>query len=381
MHNVTGFKDLSSMEGGEYVRRYDLLGHRRGLLLRAIDGHRLKRYGITRNSSLVSCHVAPIGGGGMVEIKAGGGKARYSNVATCHNPLCPVCGRRIMAVRSDEVRAAMHGHMQAGGECYMVTLTIRHTRADGLAYMLGRLDRAWAAWRKDRAVRAALLDANEGYIRALEVQYGLDNGYHPHYHVLYMMPRGWVLTDEVLAALRSGWVAICKRAGLDASYTVGCNIERVERAGHYLTKIGAELALSQNKAGRGGSPADVQHGHYSHTELLELSRLGYAWAGEAALEELAVLRGKHLLHWSLGLKARWGIADKSDDEICEASDEGEALAALVQSRAWRCFPWAARGGLLASVAAGDGVAVPFEDGRGHRFYVRDYGGVPLVVVE
>lgn len=370
---------VGSNSGG-YVRRYDLLGERRRLLLGAIEGHRLDRYSITRGSALVGCHVAPIGA--AVQVKRYNGGARYSSVETCHNALCPVCGGRIMAARSEEIREATHRHMAAGGECYMLTLTIRHSRNDGLATMLTRLDRAWRCYGRSRRVRSALLAVHQGYIRSLEVQYGLDNGFHPHYHILFFTPSGWVLDDATLDALRSEWVASCRRSGLDASYGVGCNIERVERVGQYLTKIGAEMALAQNKSGRdAGGGFDVQHGHFSHLQLLELSRLGYSWAGAAAVQEIAVLRGRHLLHWSVGLKARLGIAEKTDDEICEESGEGEALAGLVQNKAWRCLPWGARGAMLDIVRAAGVLALPIAQYNGHKFYLRDYGGVPMVVVE
>jgi len=87
--------------------------------------------------------------GGSVTVSRGRGKdgrtaAWFGGVTTCASVwCCAVCAAKILAVRSAEVAQASAWAERQGADRYLVTLTIRHRRADDLAAMLDGLARAW----------------------------------------------------------------------------------------------------------------------------------------------------------------------------------------------------------------------------------------------
>lgn len=116
--------------------------------------------------------------------------ARFTGVETCNSVWeCPVCRERIMRERQEELQSISDfwGHSNTA----LLTLTIPHHAGQSLNELKGdskqktglkgsfRRMLASRAWRKLSADYGIV-----GMVRAIEPNYGYQNGWHPHYHLI-----------------------------------------------------------------------------------------------------------------------------------------------------------------------------------------------------
>jgi len=133
------------------------------------------------------------------------GRAHFNGLESCSNVwTCPVCSLVITEHRRRELQDAITAWMKAGGEVYLMTLTMPHVRADNLVALLALLRAASKRFCQDKLYRRmSKLVGRVGNIRSLEVTWGSWHGWHPHFHILVFAKRGQL--DE-LAKLRTAWV-------------------------------------------------------------------------------------------------------------------------------------------------------------------------------
>ncbi len=152
----------------------------------------------------------------------------------------------------------------------------------------------------------------QGTITTLEITYG-DNGWHPHQHILlFVKPDESVPCDD---RLYDSWAQVCESVGLDRpSKEHGLDL-RVSKDGSgyasYVEKEGNSWKLSNeltsvNKLGHKNSRTAFQ--------LLEHYVDGEAYAGELFKEYAMAVAGRAKHSWSPGLKAHFGIGDKTEEE-------------------------------------------------------------------
>jgi len=352
MDNVTRQNSVGGSDRQNEYRFY-LLGVRRRLLVR-LGGDSMRR------GNLAKCCVGEFVRNHNVSvvrssrILSDGGEwhgAYYHGVIHCGTMLCPVCGRQIARTRCAEVRRGAVEWLRSGGSLAMITLTVRHRAGDSLAVLDKGLSDAMEIMARNGTVRRLLRSVGMvGRIRSYEVQYSRINGFHPHCHNLYFLARP-LLGSEV-ATLKTAWVSAVQSSGLDASWEVGLDYRSCDgNIGDYLSKvssISSEMTLG-NLSKDGGEAT----GHYSPLQLLGLAARGQSWAGEAYVDEVLTLRGKHWCNWSRGLKARFGISELSDDEARALGEDEERrmeIAALSGSD-YQSMQWRSRGRVLDVVAA------------------------------
>lgn len=105
------------------------------------------------------------------------GQAFYNGLVTCGSFFaCPVCQLRIKTRRATELKA-----LTSDFYC-MVTVTVPHKVDEPLKVVLKRLKARYKSWR--RLPESKIL--GKRWVRSLEITYG-DNGWHPHYHILFFM--------------------------------------------------------------------------------------------------------------------------------------------------------------------------------------------------
>jgi len=252
----------------------------------------------------------------------------FRNIKNCHSVwCCPVCSSRIAAGRTAEIRQGIYTAKQQGLDVYMMTLTFRHDAEDDLAALLRKMSAAMAGFWGHRSVKSVWSASGMvGHIRATELTWGRDAGWHPHMHILMVGAKG--LDTRGLQAVWAGyWVDALKRAGLTGIAGVACQVQGAAAVVGYLTKMPSELALGNvTKSAR-------SEGHYSPFQLLAMSHYGedYETLWRAYYE---ATRGRRALVWSRGLKAHLGVSEKSDDEINDIAGAAELLL-LVHSDDWR----------------------------------------------
>ncbi|MGP5322795.1 protein rep [Brachybacterium paraconglomeratum] len=270
---------------------------------------------------------------GEVGVHADGHLAHFSGTERCGSIwACPVCSAVIRSERAREIQHAVAEHTAQGGALLLVTLTMRHHKRQPLADTLDGLLKSWQkilrgkAWTttKDRY-------GISGYLRSVEVTYG-ENGWHPHIHaVLFLDDQISEAAAETLGdELHGRWARyVMASTGKMPDRKHGVDVQRVSDDGKvvasYLAKmqddhahtwdVGAELARSDVKTARGSRSLvpfellDVAADHLSADEKRAL------W-----VEYATATKGRRAITWSKGLKARYEVQERTDDQIIEDTE-------------------------------------------------------------
>lgn len=287
--------------------------------------------------------------------------ANYRGLQTCGSVwACPVCAAKIAERRRAELMGAMAAHKAGGGSMLMLTLTTPHQRGDVLADLLAKQSKALQRFWGDKTVRGLLAGLGVvGQVRALEVTHGRkspqNNGWHPHYHVLLFAGSGVDLAKDWAVRLYLRWSAICEKAGLGVpSFQHGLKLDDGTKAAAYASKWGLEdeMTKGHTKKGKTGgeTPFDFLRAFLADSTDTQAAALFREFA--------ETFKGKRQLHWSHGLKARFSVADLSDDDLAEmAEDDCELLGTITLSQ-WRdVLAVEGRANVLACAAAGGWPAV------------------------
>ena len=292
-------------------------------------------------------------------------KAHYSGLQTCSSVWsCPICSAKISERRKLEVRQAIDTHIAAGGGVEMVTLTVRHGRMDVLRELMAKLRVATKKLREHRDYKdlRKLLDV-VGSIRALEVTHGNANGWHPHFHELWLFPEPITVRQRAMLQRRlfDVWKSASVASGLPApSRERGVHVQRAESAAEYVAKWGTEprweaaseltKANSKRGQGKGKTPFD----------LLRSYANGDSRSGALFAEFSAAFKGYNQLRWTPGLKAMFDIDEKSNEEINQEEVASAVRVSQVTSDQWRLIlrqPYQARAVLLRLAETGGHEAV------------------------
>ncbi len=267
---------------------------------------------------------------------------------------CVVCAPVVRQGRAEEIDQGLNGWLAKGGGAELATLTCSHQLGDELeprlAAMAGALKSLLkgAAWERYKE-RLGFV----GTIRAVEVTWGEENGWHPHNHVVMLFERP--LTVEERQALwrwlHNRWRGVLLAKGLGSiSEAHGVDLRKVtgEVLGEYLTKVeggwtaGLELARGDAKGGKRGGITPFQL-------LAELAITGEVRWRQLWLEYEAATFGKVCIRWSPGLKERLlpKKVEKTDEELAASEGAGVGLVRwLCDAVEWREVQRAGTTGLL-----------------------------------
>ena len=287
------------------------------------------------------------------------GTASYGGLQTCGSVwTCPVCAAKIAERRRVELLDAMELHKAQGGAVYLLTLTTPHQRGDVLVELLAQQGKALQSFLRDRKVKEVFKEMGHlGQVRALEVTHGRksarNNGWHPHFHILQFCQVNGSEADrkDWTARLYMRWAAYCQKAGLGMpSYAHGIKLDDGTKASDYVTKWGLEDEMTKGhtkKAKAGGeSPFDL---------------LRAAMADRQDKQAMALFRefsecfkGKRQLSWSNGLKARFFVDEKTDEELAQEKEDRAVLLGLLSVDQWRDVLKVDGRGVLLDIAAKGG---------------------------
>lgn len=270
--------------------------------------------------------------------------ASYSGLQTCGSVWrCPVCSAKIAERRRVEIIAAMEFHKAAGGCVNMLTLTCPHQLKDNLADLLKKQAKALNSFWNSRKAKTVFKEMGViGQIRALEVTHGRksehNNGWHPHYHVLQFGGVGVDLARFDAAQMTDWqvrlyvvWADCCVNAGLGApSYAHGLKLDNGDKAGQYVSKWGLEDEMTKGhtkKATYGETPFDFLRAYLADKNDKQAAAL--------FIEFAQTFEGKRQLHWSAGLKKRYAIGEKTDDELAAVQDDLARVLGTITLDQWR----------------------------------------------
>lgn len=287
----------------------------------------------------------------------------YSGLQTCGSVwACPVCSAKIAERRRAEIVAAMAAHKAAGGCMNLLTLTAPHQRVDKLADLLKMQALALKKMFADFTVRKVFAEMGIlGQIRALEVTHGrlseINNGWHPHHHILLFAGSGVDLArfdgpqlKDWAVRLYLRWAACCESAGLGTpSFAHGLKLDDGSKAAKYVAKWGLEDEMTKGhtkKAINGETPFDFLRSYLTDPTDKQ--------AGALFKEFAETFKGKQQLRWSPGLKKRYAIGESSDEELAAQMDDYAAMLGTITLEQW-CDVLAADGrGTVLMLAANGG---------------------------
>lgn len=281
---------------------------------------------------------------------------------------CPRCSAVIANTRAVEIGAAVRECYRRGGRAYLLTLTMRHSRRDGLADLWDSLSKGWRSvfgtrhWtgQKERTVqrkRGLVLlpeimgDAERfdiaGITRVVEATYGKPelggHGWHLHIHALVFsatslssgliediertlgckVDRDWLSRNAFAARIYQRWSQGLVKAGCRMPGTVAVDVREIddegaEYVGRYLSKATYDAATRIGlEMGAGVSTKDARaERNQTPFELL------------ADLAESVDARGFGIRtprHWAV-LPADggdWAVIDKDTGEVVNVTAPGQ----------------------------------------------------------
>jgi hypothetical protein len=305
-----------------------------------------------------------------ISVVMNGDVAHYSGLQTCGSiHACPVCSPKIRQSRAEEIESALALHFAAGGGALFLTLTMPHDQGDRLAALLrvvagGFSDiLAGRRWQSRRQVYGIL-----GTIRALEVNVGAA-GWHPHLHVLILTegPTPDVYVKRLEADLGEQWADYVERQGYRRPLAgVGWHLRPVRSAedvAGYTAKVYDDAAEAAFAVGMELTRHDLKAGRRSGRNPFALLAdvLATGDVDDLALwhEYETATKGRQVLTWSKGLKARFHVGEVTDDDLAAEEVGGDVVMEVPPAAFSRlCLVPGGTAGLLEAVEA-DGADAGF----------------------
>lgn len=264
-------------------------------------------------------------------------KAFYNGLLVCGSVWnCPICAAKISEKRRLELKQAFNAYKAEDGHMAFLTLTFSHSKFDSLQDILNKFLKASKRFKSGRAYQDIKKQMGiEGTIKALEVTYSDNNGFHPHSHEIIFY-KNECNFDEVKKMLWIMWKNACEAVGLSANEQYGLTLQSGEDANEYLSKFGRgnwsleqEMTKAHIKKGKNESsltPFDFLK-YYLESEEKKYLRLFQEYA--------MVFKGRRQLVWSKGLKKRFAIEDKTDEEVAKERTEEADLLGLIDYKDWK----------------------------------------------
>jgi hypothetical protein len=281
---------------------------------------------ITQDSRLAACGNRPTGRSPL-GVKVKGGTASFSGLQSCGSiSCCPVCGQKIRSKRAEEIKKAAVGCINAGGGLGFLTLTLPHDLADALKKTLGIVAKGFTRCISGRAWKKIAKEFGiHGTIRAVEVTCGC-NGWHPHAHVIIftdspLTPAQW---HRLRLYFYKTWADFVEAAKLRRPVWERCQLEPVrtaEKVAEYVAKaLALEVTRQDIKAASGQSRTPIQI-------LDDYDRYAGEDDRKRLLEYEAAMKGRQIITWSKGLKARYGVDDMTDEDAADGAEDGSEAGA------------------------------------------------------
>jgi len=286
------------------------------------------------------------GGGGFVGVFRNENRdgASLTGLNRCGNlHTCPVCAAKVGELRRKQLSAAMVQHVKNGGAAYLATQTFPHDADMALEDTLAKFNKARQRFQNSRQWKAFKKTGDVvGVVNSLEFTVSLENGWHPHIHMLIFCNRkafgegspdtNGDLHSYLIEDLQKLWCNILFKVGLGDNSKLtdmlahALNVRGGEKAAEYIAKFGrderwgasSEMARSHAKIGSAGERWGIQH--FTPFQLLVWAEQGDGWSVHRFREYAEAVEGKRALTWSPGLKKALGVED-IDEENWAANDD------------------------------------------------------------
>jgi hypothetical protein len=258
-----------------------------------------------------------------VDVHHHGDNLKLRGVMYCENIwACPVCSALIRRRRQSLTADLFTRTVAAGFRLLFVTFTLRHRLGQSLATVSTMHRDAWLALTRHRAYnRWRATTGTRWYMRALEVTHG-SNGWHPHFHVVYVIGPG---ADPSIEDLYELWAS--------AVGSVGGSVVRAAYDAQYADATTDADTIARYAASWGGGDWSLSHEVTAGEKLGRRgSRSPFQLAADAmdGDEKSAMLfrefaddfKGRRAQTWARGWLA-W--LEQSEEELNDESITAEEL--------------------------------------------------------
>lgn len=351
--HVVGPENLPSLSPGEGRGGDSEAG--RSHPTRAPEGHLVrlaKRYYLRReigellpDELVAACGRLPVPGREFVEVLYAPAtqSAHYGGLRCCASVWhCPVCSSKVSERRRVELSEGCRVHRAAGGNLVLFTFTLSHLVDDDLRLVLGKLKKAYEAFRSGRWWVSFCKDYGYvGSVRSLEIT-NTANGWHPHFHVLFFFSSP-VDIPALSSLVKSRWCDCVARAGGSASWDYGLDVMSSDnRIADYIAKFGhepSEATLGWNESHevtKGPSKLGRIDGRTGF-QLAADYVAGDLESGELFRQYAYGLKGQRQIYWSKGLRQLLGLVEleQSDQEVAEEQTEDAGCLAELTLHQWK----------------------------------------------
>jgi len=157
-----------------------------------------------------------------------GHERRLLKAFFCRCRLCVICQWRKSLVMYHQIFKLIHAHREQykSDVPLLLTLTVPNVRADQLPDCLNNMQDAFKKLMMRRNVKRSVRSS----FRSLEVTYSNKrNDYHPHYHVLLLVPKNYFDSRHSLYIERDEWLTMWREATGQSEITQ-VDIRRVRKA-------------------------------------------------------------------------------------------------------------------------------------------------------
>ena len=288
--------------------------------------------------------------------------SHYKNLQQCGSVwTCPCCSAKVSERRRGDLAHLIQEHLKACGSVHMVTHTIAHTRFDDLAVLLASFSAAQSAMKGNRPfTRLCKQLGIIGSVKALEVTWSPLNGWHVHWHTLIFSDQKDMDVDAYEKVARPLWKQYALKQGLTMNEhgfkidrTFGAVQDYVLKFGHdpatdNVWGVESEMVKSHAKQGR-------RDDHYTHFGLLAEIYDNDRQDLKPIFREYAMcFKGSRQLTYSPGLKKRYPVEEKTDEELVLESQNKDAITLVkLEERQWKIILGNdVRGELLEAVRTG-----------------------------
>ena len=167
----------------------------------------------------------------------------------CQCRLCPLCQWRRSLIMFHQVKELAHEHVKhfTSDIPVLLTLTVPNVWASELSERIGLMQTAWKKLMLRRPVRRVC----RSWFRVLEITYNAErDDYHPHFHVLIMVPGSYFQRNRDLYIDRDEWLRMWQEVtGLSEITQVDIRRVKKLRKGTAIESVAAEVAKYATKPG------------------------------------------------------------------------------------------------------------------------------------
>lgn len=246
------------------------------------------------------------------------GRRRLKAASFCGHRHCPMCQWRRGALLHAQLVQVAEEHLRRhpGDRALMLTLTVENCAPDALSRSASDVTNAFRRLSDMAPVKRAV----RGWFRSMEITRNAQTGYyHPHLHVLLMVPAAYFDKAQSLYIETQEWVKLWQKA-LRVDYAPICDVRAV----------GGRSAASNANALRKGL-LEVTKYCTKPDDWIEFTddAEGYRVDPDVLAQLVAGLQSKRLVGWGGTLKqifAELQMEDVESDEANLVGDEADEVA-------------------------------------------------------